>query len=235
MLYNGLGRYDDGAGRGRARPRASPTSWASSTWALAELIEAAVRSGKPELAAERARAARGDARAPAAPTGRSGSRRARARCSATAKPPSASTARRSSGSAARRSRVDLARAHLLYGEWLRRERRRRRRPRAAAHRATRCSPRWAPRRSPSAPRRELLATGETRAQAHRRDARRAHRRRRPRSRGSPRDGLSNPEIGARLFISPRTVEYHLRKVFTKLEISSRNQLPRVLPSEAQPV
>ena len=46
-----------------------------------------------------------------------------------------------------------------------------------------------------------------------------------------RDGLSNPEIGAQLFISPRTVEYHLHKVFSKLGISSRNQLDRALPRE----
>jgi DNA-binding NarL/FixJ family response regulator len=46
-----------------------------------------------------------------------------------------------------------------------------------------------------------------------------------------REGLSNPEIGTRLFISPRTVKYHLRKVFIKLGISSRNELDRVLPSD----
>jgi DNA-binding CsgD family transcriptional regulator len=49
-----------------------------------------------------------------------------------------------------------------------------------------------------------------------------------------RDGLSNPEIGARLFISPRTVKYHLHKVFTKLGISSRSQLYRVLPGDPDP-
>jgi DNA-binding NarL/FixJ family response regulator len=75
--------------------------------------------------------------------------------------------------------------------------------------------------------RELRATGET------------ARRRSVETRGDltaqegqiarlARDGLSNPEIGARLFISPRTVEYHLHKIFTKLAISSRVELPRVL-------
>jgi DNA-binding CsgD family transcriptional regulator len=45
-----------------------------------------------------------------------------------------------------------------------------------------------------------------------------------------RDGLSNPEIGCRLFISAHTVQYHLRKIFAKLGISSRSQLDRVLPT-----
>jgi DNA-binding NarL/FixJ family response regulator len=77
-------------------------------------------------------------------------------------------------------------------------------------------------------RRKLLATGETvrarvpetRDQLTSQEAHIAQ---------LARDGLSNPEIGARLFISPRTVQYHLHKVFAKLDVSSRNQLVRVLP------
>jgi DNA-binding CsgD family transcriptional regulator len=126
-------------------------------------------------------------------------------------------------------RPELARAHLLYGEWLRREGRRidaREQLRTAydlfatigmeafAHRA----------------RRELLATGE---KVRRRSAE-------ARAQLTPqeeqiarlaRDGLSNPEIGAQLFISARTVQYHLGKVFTTLGIGSRSQLRRVLPRD----
>jgi DNA-binding NarL/FixJ family response regulator len=79
--------------------------------------------------------------------------------------------------------------------------------------------------------RELLATGakarkrivETHDQLTAQEAQVA---------GFARDGLSNPEIGARLFISPSTVQYHLRKVFMKLDISSRTQLESVLVSDA---
>jgi DNA-binding NarL/FixJ family response regulator len=80
-------------------------------------------------------------------------------------------------------------------------------------------------------RRELLATGETvRARAPDTPAELTAQEAQVAS--LARDGLSNPEIGARLFISPRTVQYHLRKVFLKLDISSRNELHRALPSDA---
>jgi DNA-binding NarL/FixJ family response regulator len=131
--------------------------------------------------------------------------------------------------------VEVARAHLLYGEWLRRERRRvdARGQLRAAHElfAAMGAEAFADRA-----RRELLATGETvrKRTVETRDdltAREAQIAR------LARDGLSNPEIGTRLFISPRTVQYHLRKVFTKLGISFRNQLDDVLPSDstAQPL
>ncbi len=126
-------------------------------------------------------------------------------------------------------RVELARAHLLYGEWLRRENRRvdAREELRAAHEmlATMGIEAFAERA-----RRELLATGETvrKRTVETRDELTAQERQIARL---ARDGLSNPEIGTRMFISPRTVQYHLHKVFTKLDISSRNQLDRVLPSD----
>jgi DNA-binding CsgD family transcriptional regulator len=118
--------------------------------------------------------------------------------------------------------VHLARAQLLYGEWLRRENRRvdaREQLRAAYDRFSRIGAESFAERA----RRELVATGETapRRTAETWDvltpqevqiARMAS------------DRQTNPEIGAKLFISPRTVEYHLRKVFTKLDISSRKEL-----------
>jgi DNA-binding NarL/FixJ family response regulator len=102
-----------------------------------------------------------------------------------------------------RVRVQLARTHLLYGEWLRRERRR-----VAEH--------------------ELLATGEhvRKRRIETRDELTAQETQIARL---ARDGLSNSAIGERLFLSQHTVAYHLRKVFTKLDIASRNQLGAALP------
>jgi len=126
-----------------------------------------------------------------------------------------------------RVRVELARGYLLYGEWLRRENRRvdAREQLRTAHEllASMGAEAFAERA-----RRELLATGEkvrkrtdeTRGELTAQEAQIAR---------LARDGLSNPEIGARLFISPRTVQYHLRKVFLKLGITARTQLDRVLP------
>jgi DNA-binding CsgD family transcriptional regulator len=134
-----------------------------------------------------------------------------------------------------RLRAELARAHLLYGEWLRRERRR-----ADAREQLRTAYGMLDAMGIGAfaerARRELAATGET------------ARKRIPEASGQltaqeaqvarlARDGLSNPEIGARLFLSARTVQYHLGKVFTKLGIGSRSQLDRALPGDpdtAQP-
>ena len=133
-----------------------------------------------------------------------------------------------------RVRAELARSHLLYGEWLRRQGRRMdaREQLRTAHRMLDAMGMAA---FAERARRELRATGET-----------VRRRTVPAARTAgagetltaqeaqvarlARDGLSNPEIGARLFISPRTAAYHLSNVFTKLGIGSRSQLDRVLPA-----
>ena len=131
-----------------------------------------------------------------------------------------------------RVRVELARGHLLYGEWLRRERRR-----GEAREQLRTAHEMLDAMGIGAfaerARRELLATGET---ARKRavqitvelTAQEAQVAR------LAREGLSNPQIGARLFISTRTVQYHLGKVFTKLGIISRSQLDQALPADPDP-
>jgi DNA-binding NarL/FixJ family response regulator len=128
-----------------------------------------------------------------------------------------------------RLRPDLARAHLLYGEWLRREGRRadsREQLRTAYDLFTAIGMEAFADRAG----RELVATGEK------------ARKRSPETRNEltpqeeqiarlARDGLSNPEIGAQLFVSARTVEWHLRNVFAKLGIASRRQLRTALPKD----
>jgi DNA-binding CsgD family transcriptional regulator len=128
-------------------------------------------------------------------------------------------------------RPELARAHLLYGEWLRREHRRldaRRQLRAAYHLfAVIGADAFAERA-----RRELLATG---VKVRKREVD-IHNQLTPQEEHIvrlARDGRTNPEIGAELFISARTVEWHLRKVFNKLGITSRRDLYDAFPSRGQ--
>jgi len=125
--------------------------------------------------------------------------------------------------------VELARARLLYGEWLRRQRRRleaRGQLRAAHQMFTQMGAEAFGARAG----RELLATGET---VRKRTIQTAgeltpHEARIARM---ARDGLSNQEIAGQLFLTRKTVEYHLRKVFTKLGVTSRHELGRALPPE----
>jgi DNA-binding CsgD family transcriptional regulator len=125
--------------------------------------------------------------------------------------------------------LDLARARLVYGEWLRREQRRvdaREQLRVAYEMFGSMGAQAFADRA----RRELLATGET-VRARTSDTRDELTAQESQIAQLARAGLTNPEIAARLFISPRTVQYHLRKVFVKLEINSRNQLHAVLPED----
>jgi DNA-binding CsgD family transcriptional regulator len=129
-----------------------------------------------------------------------------------------------------RVRLELARTHLLYGEWLRRERRR---LDAREHLRTALDMFRSMGTEAFAGRaeRELLATGE-RARKRTLETRDDLTPQEAEIARLARDGLSNTEIGARLFISKHTVEYHLRKVFAKLGVSSRNKLAQVLPPES---
>jgi DNA-binding CsgD family transcriptional regulator len=226
LLYNGLGQH--AAALEPARSASERDELMLSVWALPELVEAAARCGRLDLAtgavqrlAERTRAAGTDLALGI---------EARARalvCERTLAQELHVEAVDRLGRC--RFALDLARAHLLYGEWLRREQRRidAREQLRTAHEmfASMGAEAFAQRA-----RRELLATGET-VRPHARDTGVQLTAQEAQIAQLARDGLSNPEIGARLFISPRTVQYHLHKVFAKLDISSRNELHRALPSD----
>jgi DNA-binding CsgD family transcriptional regulator/DNA replicative helicase MCM subunit Mcm2 (Cdc46/Mcm family) len=227
VLYNGLGRYQDALAAAQ-RACEDPDEQVWPLVAATELIEAAARSGVPEQAVgalERlARSTR------ASGTDWALGVEARARALLSDGEASELLYREAIDRLGRtRIRVDLARAHLLYGEWLRRERRRTdaREQLRIGHEmfAAMGAEGFAERAE-----RELLATGET---ARRRVIETAIQLTAQEAQVArlARDGLSNAEIGARLFISPHTVRHHLRKVFTKLGISSRTQLGGALPSD----
>jgi ATP/maltotriose-dependent transcriptional regulator MalT len=225
ILFNGLGSYDRALAAAERAAEEMPQLFISA-WARPELIEAAVRSGKPE----RATAALELLVEVTSTAGTDWAMGISAR----------SRALMSEGSAAEalyqealdhlgrtRLRPELGRAQLLYGEWLRRKERRvdaRAQLRAAYEQFTAIGMQAFAERA----RRELLATGE-RVRKRTEESRDELTAQERQIAGLARDGLSNQEIGARLFLSQHTVAYHLRKVFSKLEITSRNQLTQVLP------
>jgi DNA-binding CsgD family transcriptional regulator len=227
LLYNGLGRHEDAVAP--AQSASARDELMLSTWCLSELVEAAARSGRSELAADTVDRLAERARAAGSDLAIGMEARARALVSG---PAEAEGLYREALERIGRSRLsfDLARAHLLFGEWLRREQRRidaRQELRTAHDMLVSMGAGAFAERA----RRELLATGET-VRARTPDTREELTAQEAQIAMLARDGLSNPGIGARLFISPRTVQYHLRKVFAKLDISSRNELHIALPRDA---
>ena len=231
VLYNGLGRYDTARD---AALRAFEGDYQGFGRAIvAELAEAAARTGEVTLVqaaldwlSERTRVT---------PTAWVLGIQARVRALASDGDAADEAYRESIELLARtRVRAELARSHLLYGEWLHRQGRRRD-AREQLRTAHQMLEEMGMEAFAERARRELRATGETvrtrtvtatriAGATQTLTAQEAHVAR------LARDGLSNPEIGARLFISPRTAAYHLSNVFTKLHISSRSQLDRALPA-----
>jgi DNA-binding CsgD family transcriptional regulator len=229
MLYNGLGRYDDALAAAE-RGSVGIDERGPATWSLIELIEAAVRTRAPE----RATAAMQRLLKTTDASSTEWARGIEARCRALLDP-GESAEHFYLEAVERLGRVpeptELARAQLLYGEWLRRQNRRvdaRRQLRDAYETLQAMGIEGFAERA----RRELLATGgtvrkrsvDTRAELTPQEAEIAR---------FAADGRTNAEIGVELFISERTVEWHLRKVFTKLGISSRRALRE--PADLLPV
>jgi DNA-binding CsgD family transcriptional regulator/tetratricopeptide (TPR) repeat protein len=224
VLYNGLGRYEEAKESARRCTSNAHERWVS-VWALPELVEAATRVGDLQLARE----AVDRLVETTQPSGTDIALGLEARCRAlvTEGPGAEALYAEAVDRLSRTSlRPELARAHLVYGEWLRRQGRRvdaRAHLRAAYDLFSTIGMEAFAERS----RRELVATGETvrKRSVETQDlltpqelqiARLAI------------EGRTNAEIGAELFLSRRTVEWHLRKVFDKLEIRSRRELPRAL-------
>jgi DNA-binding CsgD family transcriptional regulator len=225
VLYNGLARYEEAKTQAGAAIASSIGPW-SSIWALPELVEAAVRAGDPELARD-ALERLAESTQPARTDFALGiEARSRALVSDAA---AAEELHREAIERLGRAqlRPELARAHLLFGEWLR-SRDRRTEAREHLRIADDLFAAIGMEAFGERARRELAAAGE-----------------KPRKRSAEalveltpqeeqiarlaRGGRTNAEIGAELFLSPRTVEWHLHKVFAKLEISSRSGLHTALP------
>jgi DNA-binding CsgD family transcriptional regulator len=230
VIMNGAGRYRQALARARAAADATPELVVAG-WALLEVIEAAARSGATDAGHEALE--RLAERNQTIDTDWGRGLEARSRALLTDGTGAESHYRESIERLARTPlRPELARSHLVYGEWLRRRQRRtdaRHQLRTAHDMLTTIGMDAFAERA----RHELQATGET--VRKRRDNTRtdltvqeAHIAR------LARDGRTNPEIGAELYLSARTVEWHLRNVFTKLGITSRRALREALPHGTEP-
>jgi DNA-binding CsgD family transcriptional regulator len=230
VLCNGLGQYEKALVA--ARSASEHREVVAENWGLSELIEPAARTGRTDLATQGLNRLAEKARASGTDWALGIEARSRALLSdgATAERLFREGIERLSRT---RMRAELARTHLLYGEWLRRTNRR---PdaRVELEVAHEMFSAMGMEHFAERTRRELLAAG---AIAHKRNAE-THddlTAQETQIARLARDGLSNPEIGAQLYLSPRTVEWHLRKVFGKLGISSRRQLRAVLSEDGRPV
>jgi DNA-binding CsgD family transcriptional regulator len=223
VLYNGLARYDEAAAAA-AQASSDIHPWPT-MWVHSELVEAAARGGD----VDRARAALGRLAETSQPCGTDWALGIEARCRALLSDGArADDLYREAIDHLSRTRVrpELGRTHLLYGEWLRRESRRleaRKQLRTAHDMLSSIGMDAFAERA----RRELVATGE-KVRKRSDDTRGRLTPQEEQIARLARDGLSNPEIGAHLFLSARTVEWHLRKVFAKLGINSRRQLRAAL-------
>jgi DNA-binding CsgD family transcriptional regulator len=227
VLNNGLGRYSEALAAARRASENHP-ELGQSNWALVELIEAAVRNGTIEAAADAYRRLAEMTSASGTDWGLGVQARSQALLS---EGKAAERLYREAIARLGRTRIrtELARAHLLYGEWLRRQRRRsdaREQLRTACQmleamglEAFAARARGELRATGGSARKRAVVTMPELTAQETQIARLA------------REGWSNTEIATRLFLSPRTIQYHLSKVFSKLGITSRSQLRRVLPSD----
>ena len=226
-LHNGLGQYE--LASDAAQKASASNEIVTSSWALYELVEAASRSGRLDVA--RDAVDRLSERLSASGTEWAKGTEARSRALVEDGERAEDLHRQAIELLGQcRMAAHLARARLTYGEWLRREGRRvdaREQLRAAHDMFASMGAEGFAERA----RRELLATGE-KVRKRQDDTRDELTPQEEQITRLARDGRTNPEIGAELFISPRTVEWHLRKIFTKLGISSRKELRGALPDRA---
>jgi DNA-binding CsgD family transcriptional regulator len=224
VLYNGLGRHEEALVAAEAACEYEDLGVLG--WALTELIEAAARSGRDEIAA--AALERLSQTTRPAGTDWSLGIEARSRALVSCGDVAELQYRAAIDHLTRtRVRVELARAHLLYGEWLLRSDRRmdaREQLHVAHDMLSQIGANGFAERSRLA----LMAAGET-VRKHTPDTHDELTAQEAQIARLAGEGKTNPEIGAELFLSPRTVEWHLRKVFTKLGITSRKELRRAMP------